>query len=70
MSESNEWERDAVVWLAGHRIGGCEAGRPRPHPGFEAWRAAGEREAAAARFVERVRAALGTVARGVRRIDQ
>jgi len=70
MSEPNEWERDAVVWLAGHSIGGCEAGRPRPHPGFEAWRAAGEREAAAARFVERVRAALGTVARGVRRIDQ
>jgi SOS-response transcriptional repressor LexA len=70
MSERNEWERDAVVWLAGRRLGEREDDRPQPHPGFEAWRAADDREGAAARFVERVRAALGTIARGVRRIDR
>ena len=70
MSERNEWERDAAAWLAGQRVAGREDAAPPPHPGFEAWRAAGEREAAAAQFVERVRAALGAVARGVRRIDR
>jgi phage repressor protein C with HTH and peptisase S24 domain len=63
MSERNEWERDAVVWLAGRRI---ELAR---HPGFDAWRAAAEREAAAARFADRVRSRLAS-GRGVRRIDR
>lgn len=64
MSDRNEWERDAVVWLAGRRI---ETAR---HPGFDAWRAASEREAAAARFAEQVRARLASGGRGVRRVDR
>lgn len=70
MSDRNEWERDAVVWLAGRRIEAGEGGGPTRHAGFDRWRAGAEREAAAARFAERVRARVATVGRGVRRIDQ
>ena len=70
MSDRNEWERDAVVWLAGRRIEAREGGGPARHAGFDRWRAAAEREAGAARFAERVRARVATVGRGVRRIDQ
>jgi hypothetical protein len=70
MSERNEWERDAVVWLAGRWIEGRGAVEPVRHPGFEAWRAAGEREAAAARFGERVRARVASAGLGVGLIDR
>jgi SOS-response transcriptional repressor LexA len=69
MRERNEWERDAVVWLAGRRVGG-QSGGPAPHPGFEAWRAAGELEAGAARFAERVRARVASAGLGVGLIDR
>jgi hypothetical protein len=68
MSERNEWERDLVVWLAGRRIEERDAGRPS-HPGFEAWRTAGELEAGAARFAERVRARVSSAGLGVGLID-
>jgi len=68
MSEPNEWERDLVVWLAGRRIEGQAAGRPS-HPGFEAWRAAGELEGGAARFAERVRARVASARLGVGLVD-
>ena len=70
MSERNEWERDAVVWLAGRRIETRGTGEPTRHPGFEAWREAGELEAAAARFAERVRARVASVGLGVGLIDR
>jgi Peptidase S24-like len=68
MSEPNEWERDLVVWLAGRRIEGLAPGRPG-HPGFEAWRAAGELEGGAARFAERVRARVASAGLGVELVD-
>jgi hypothetical protein len=68
MSEPNEWERDLVVWLAGRRIEG-HAPRRGGHPGFEAWRAAGELEAGAARFAERVRARVESAGLGVELVD-
>ena len=68
MNERNEWERDLVVWLAGRRIEGQDADRPT-HPGFGAWRAAGELEAGAARFAERVRARVASAGLGVGLID-
>jgi len=68
MSERNEWERDLVVWLTGRRIEGRGAARPT-HAGFEAWRAAGELEAGAARFAERVRARVASARLGVGLID-
>ena len=68
MSERNEWERDMVVWLAGRRIEARED--IERHPGFDAWRAAAEREAGAARFAERVRARVASAGRGVRLIDR
>jgi phage repressor protein C with HTH and peptisase S24 domain len=68
MSERNEWERDALVWLVGRRSEG------RAHPGFDAWRASAaasaEREAAAARFAERVRSRVASAGRGVRLVDR
>jgi hypothetical protein len=70
MSERNEWERDAVVWLAGRWIEGRGVVGPAPHPGFEAWRAAGEHEAAAARFAEGVRARIASEGLGVGLIDR
>jgi SOS-response transcriptional repressor LexA len=76
MSDINEWLRDAVVWLAGRRIEGQGSVGPadpayeRAMVGFAAWRAAGEREAGAARFADRVRARLAGAGRGVRRIDR
>lgn len=70
MSERNEWERDTVVWLAGRRIEAQEDIEPGRHPGFDAWRAAAEREAAAARFAARVRARVASAGRGVRLIDR
>lgn len=60
MSERNEWERDAIVWLAGRWVEGRGTVGPARHAGFEAWRAAGEREAAAARFAEWVRARVAS----------
>jgi hypothetical protein len=68
MSERNEWERDLVVWLAGRRMQGQATGRPG-HPGFEAWRAAGELEGGAARFAERVRARVASAGLGVELVD-
>jgi len=68
MSERNEWERDLVVWLAGRRIEERDGGRPT-HPGFESWRAAGELEAGAARFAQRVRARVASAGLGVGLID-
>lgn len=76
VSDMNEWLRDAVVWLAGRRIeargvpGSSRSANGRATAGFDAWRAAGEREAAAARFAERVRARVAARGRGVRRIDR
>ena len=70
MSERNEWERDAVVWLAGRHIHGQGGAGPAAHPGFDAWRAAAEREAAAARFAERVRAGVAAAGLGVRRVNR
>jgi SOS-response transcriptional repressor LexA len=70
MSERNEWERDTVVWLAGRHIQARGAAGPGCHPGFDAWRAAAEREAAAARFAERVRARVASAGRGIRLIDR
>ena len=69
MSERNEWERDAVVWLAGRRIEARSAGGSARHPGFEAWRAAGELEAGAAQFAERVRARVTSAGLGVGLVD-
>jgi hypothetical protein len=70
MSERNEWERDAVVWLAGRWIERHGALGPSPHPAFEAWRAAGEQEAAAARFAEGVRARVASDGLGVGLIER
>ena len=73
---NEEWERDAVVWLTGRRI---EAGPPAPAPlpriararaAFDAWRAAGSREAEAASFADEVRRRVSAAGRGVRRIDR
>jgi phage repressor protein C with HTH and peptisase S24 domain len=78
MSDRNEWERDAAIWLAG-RYAACgiddATSRPpvplaRAAAGFANWRAALEREEAAARFAERVRARLAAGGRGMLRIDQ
>lgn len=68
MNAPNEWERDLVVWLAGRRLEGQGEDRPT-HPGFAAWRAAGELEAGAARFAERVRARVASAGLGVGLID-
>ena len=69
MSERNEWERDLVVWLAGRRLEG-RAAVASAHPGFAAWRAAGELEAGAARFAERVRTRVASAGLGVALIEQ
>ena len=69
MSERNEWERDTVVWLAGRYIEGRGNVGSR-HPGFDAWQGGAEREAAAARFAERVRTRVASAGRGVRLIDR
>jgi len=76
MSDRNEWERDAVVWLAG-RCAAREGSTSRPPArlaraaaGFAAWRSALEREEAAARFAEAVRARVAAGGRGMLRIDQ
>jgi len=69
MSERHEWERDAVVWLAGRWIEGQGRVGPAPHSGFEAWRAAAEREGAAAWFAQRVRARVAWNGLGVGLID-
>jgi SOS-response transcriptional repressor LexA len=70
MSERNEWERDTVVWLAGRRIEAREDVGRGLHPGFDAWHGAAEREAAAARFAERVRTRVAAAGRGVRLVDR
>lgn len=76
MIDRTEWERDAVVWLAGRRLerpgagGTADPARARADEGFRAWRAAAEQEAAAERFAERVRARVAGRGRGVRRVDR
>jgi hypothetical protein len=80
MTDRHEWERDAVVWLAGRAV---EAGSEPPAAGapgdlrlaramarFAAWRGEAEREADAARFAQRVRRAVAATGGSVRRIDQ
>jgi Peptidase S24-like len=83
MSDRHEWERDAVVWLAGRAIeaamggvaDGTAAGPPddprlaRAMARFAVWRAEAGREADAARFAERVRRTVAAAGRSVRRID-
>ena len=72
--DRREWERDAVVWLAGR---GIEADRlmlsdprlERAAAGFRAWRAAARDEANAARFAEVVRRRVAALGRGIRRVD-
>ena len=72
--DRREWERDAVVWLAGR---GIEADRmmssdprlERAAAGFRAWRAAARDEADAARFAEVVRRRVAALGRGIRRVD-
>ena len=83
MSDRHEWERDAVVWLAGRAIeaamGGVADGAAGPPDDprlaramarFAVWRAETAREADAARFAERVRRTVAAAGRSVRRIDQ
>jgi SOS-response transcriptional repressor LexA len=73
---NDEWERDAVVWLAGRRIeAGPAPARPddprlaRARAGFDAWRESAEREADAARFAALVRRRVAVEGRGVRRVE-
>src|SRR5258705_13898697 len=84
MSDRLEWERDAVVWLAGRAIEAAMDGmtdRAAAVPPddarlagamarFAAWRAEAGREADAAGFAERVRRTVAAAGRSVRRIDQ
>jgi hypothetical protein len=80
MTDRHEWERDAVVWLAGRAVesgSAPSAAGPPNHPRlaramarFEAWRAEAEREADAARFAQRVRRAMAVMGASVRRIDR
>lgn len=75
MIDRNEWERDAIAWLAGRWIDG----RPRAAPmdarlarataGFRAWRAAADREAEAERFARRVSQRVAASGRGLRRVE-
>jgi len=70
MTDRHEWERDAVVWLAGRAI---EAGPELPGRAmarFDAWREEAEREAAAGRFAQRVRRTVAAAGRSVRRVDR
>ncbi len=74
MTDRQEWERDAVVWLAGRAV---EAAGPPADPRlaramarFAAWRAEAEREVDAAGFAQRVRRAVAATGRNVRRIDR
>jgi hypothetical protein len=82
MIDRHEWERDAVVWLAGRAIetamGGMADGAAGPPDDprlaramtrFAVWRAEAAREADAARFAERVRRTVAAAGRSVRRID-
>lgn len=79
MTDRHEWERDAVVWLAGRAIEAGSESRAADPPGdsrlaramarFAAWRAEAEREAEAARFAQRVRRAMVAAGRRVRRVD-
>jgi Peptidase S24-like len=82
MSDRQEWERDAVVWLAGRTIeaamGGTTDGTARPPDDprlaramarFAVWCTEAGREADAGRFAERVRRTLAAAGRSVRRID-
>ena len=75
MIDRNEWERDAVVWLAGRWIeGSAEPASANPRlaratAGFCAWRAAADREAEAERFARRVTRRVAALGRGVRRME-
>jgi SOS-response transcriptional repressor LexA len=78
MIDRIEWERDAVVWLAGRRLE--DRAEPGESPGdpaqaraadaFRAWRAAAAEEAGAERFAERVRARVAGRGRGVRQVER
>jgi SOS-response transcriptional repressor LexA len=77
MTDRNEWERDVIVWLTGRQAGvsvealvPADPGLARAMEGFRAWRAAANREAEAARFVEHVRQRIGAFGLGVRRVDR
>lgn len=77
MTDRHEWERDAVVWLAGRAV---ESGSVPPPAGdprlvramerFATWRADAEREAEAVRFAQRVRRTVAVIGASVQRIDQ
>src|SRR5258705_9545149 len=83
MSDRLEWERDAVVWLAGRAIEAAMDGmtdRAAAVPPddarlagamarFAAWRAEAGREADAAGFAERVRRTVAAAGRSLRRVD-
>ena len=76
MSDRQEWERDAVVWLAGRRIEAESAGpedlqdprQARAMARFAAWRAEAHAELDASRFAQRVRRAVTAAGRQVRRV--
>ena len=75
MTDRHEWERDAVVWLAGRAVESAPppAGDPRlvrAMARFATWRADAKREAEAVRFAQRVRRAVAVIGASVRRIDQ
>ena len=69
---TDEWERDAIVWLTGRRIVSAPDDRrlARAQARFDAWRAVSEREAGAARFADLVRRRVAAEGRGVIRIDR
>ena len=74
MSERSEWERDALVWLAGR----CLEGRPVPgeprlvraSARFRGWLAGQQAAADAARVAALVERRLPAAGRGVRRVDR
>jgi SOS-response transcriptional repressor LexA len=72
--DRREWERDAVVWLAGRRIEADLVVPSDPRLGraaacFLAWNSAARDEADAARFAALVRRRVAALGRSVRRID-
>ena len=75
MTDRNEWERDVVAWLAGRWIDARPASAPtdawlaEAAAGFQAWRAAADREADAGRFARRVADRVAALGRGVRRVE-
>jgi hypothetical protein len=74
MSERSEWERDALVWLAGRwldaRPAPDEPRLARASARFRGWLANQEAAAAAARVAALVERKLPAAGRGVRRVDR